>query len=89
MNDLPNLLSNRQDTHGNFVDTARIAQKLKFVLQEEMLQRVKRQQDPLSYTQLESLDLIMTKVARMLSGDADFPEHVIDIAGYAMLANKE
>jgi hypothetical protein len=35
--------------------------------------------------QRESLDLIATKMARILSGDANEPDHWEDIAGYAML----
>lgn len=39
----------------------------------------------LTDTQRESLDLIATKMARILSGDASEPDHWEDIAGYAML----
>ena len=83
------VIQGHQVTHGDFVDTARVAQRLKLIIQDEMIIRVKRGQSALTYTQVESLDLIMTKIARMISGDADFPDHVLDIAGYAMLANKE
>ena len=43
----------------------------------------------LSATQLESMDLILTKIARILSGDPNEPDHWRDIEGYARLANKE
>lgn len=43
----------------------------------------------LTGTQLESLDLILTKIARILSGDPNEPDHWRDIEGYARIANKE
>jgi len=79
------LLNERESTHGNYVDTARIAQRLKRILIEEYVQRGKRGQQPLNFRQQESLDLICTKIARVISGDADNADHWNDIAGYAKL----
>lgn len=43
----------------------------------------------LTPTQLESLDMILHKCGRILSGDPNEPDHWRDIEGYARLANKE
>lgn len=43
----------------------------------------------LTATQLESLDMILHKCGRILSGDPNEPDHWRDIEGYARIANKE
>jgi hypothetical protein len=73
------LLAEREFTHGNYCDTAHVAQMLKI----EMHGRVKW--SALSARQQESLDQIATKIGRILSGDPNEPEHWKDIAGYANL----
>jgi hypothetical protein len=72
------VLSDRQKTHGDFRDTARIAQKLKTAVFVDSSE--------LSPVQLESLDMILTKIARILSGNPNERDHWKDIAGYATLA---
>ena len=77
------LLSTREATHGDYANTARVAQILKRILTGEMGDE--------KYTdrQRESLDLICTKLARIVSGNANEPDHWRDIAGYATLAIDE
>lgn len=74
------LIREREKTHGSWYRTARIAQALKATLNwgENEGRR-------LSDGQREALDSIATKIARILSGDADEPDHWRDIAGYAEL----
>lgn len=77
------LLSTREATHGDYANTARVAQILKRILTGEMGDE--------KYTdrQRESLDLICTKLARIVSGNANEPDHWLDIAGYAKIAIDE
>lgn len=82
------LLNEREATHGNFDDTARIATTLKRHIHAETYARGKRGQAPLTPRQVESLDLIATKIARIISGDASNPDHWNDIAGYAKLVSE-
>ena len=71
------ILKERQRTHGLYSDTAKVAQMIKSIIAEY--------NNGLSFIQRESLDLIATKMARILSGDADEPDHWVDVAGYADL----
>lgn len=81
------LLANRRKTHGSFNDHARITQRLKMVITEELAERERRSQVPLSMTQLESLEMILHKIGRIIAGYAAFEDHWADIAGYAKIAN--
>lgn len=77
------VLNEREKTHGDFKDTANIAQRLKWVLRENP-----RLHGKLSQIQAESLDLICTKMARIVSGDPDCKDSWDDIAGYANLSGE-
>lgn len=82
------ILNERESPHGDYKDTARIAVRIKTVLSEEHEQRLQRGQRTLSFSQAESLDLIATKIGRIISGDPDNEEHWDDIAGYAKLISE-
>jgi hypothetical protein len=43
----------------------------------------------LSDAQAESLEMISVKIARILSGDQDYPDHWDDVIGYAKLGRPE
>lgn len=73
------LLNERGRTHGAYNDTARIAQELKRIL------RKSPDYATLPDVQRESLDMICTKIARVLCGDYACEDHWKDIAGYATL----
>lgn len=75
------LLQEREKTHGSFVITARAAQGLKDEMHEEP------NWEKLNDSVREALDLIATKIARIISGGAH-KEHFIDIAGYAKLGEE-
>jgi hypothetical protein len=77
--DTEKILIKREQTHGGYTDTAAYAQSIKNVL------RLTEKYHSLAPTAKESLDLIATKIARILSGDAELAEHWEDIAGYAGL----
>ena len=72
------ILDDRQKTHGNYEVTARLAQAIKTIIQNNA--------EFLTSDQNESLDMIATKIARILSGDPEEPDHWRDIMGYAALA---
>lgn len=83
------ILDQREVTHGNYTNTARIASRLKDVIVNELAARKDRSQPALNYSMLESLDMICSKIARIISGKCDEAEHWGDIAGYAVLAARE
>jgi hypothetical protein len=71
------LLDARQETHGSFAETAAVAQAIKTAIRDRAAR--------LPPVQREALDQI-TKLARILCGDANHRDHWFDIAGYAELA---
>ncbi|MBV1702611.1 MAG: hypothetical protein KGQ46_12400 [Hyphomicrobiales bacterium] len=71
------LIAARGETHGNFDRAASCAQRMKFL--------ISNYGDDLSCAQKEALQMIATKMARILVGDASHADHWDDIAGYAML----
>lgn len=75
-----NLLNEREKTHGSFTDNAIVAQHLKDRF------KVSPNYPKLTDKQRESLDMIATKLARILNGNPNEPDHWNDIAGYAKLA---
>ena len=80
---IENTLKTREDTHGSFRYQAETAQKLKEALRDCLNDRY------LKRYQLEAMDMICGKLARICAGDPDFADHWHDIAGYAILAEKE
>lgn len=72
-----NTLKERHATHGDFTNHARVAQRLKVV--------IKMEGKELSDIQQEALDMILHKIARIISGNPNHKDHWHDIAGYAKL----
>lgn len=77
------LLGARATTHGTFCVTARLSQALKRTLAEHARDVGKDFTDD----QWEALEMVATKLARIVSGDPDTREHWDDIAGYATLVS--
>ena len=77
------ILEERGGTHGRFKDNARITQAL--------VQAVTRSQNygSLDDVQREALHMIFGKIARIMSGNADYIENWRDICGYSELVAKE
>lgn len=73
-------IATRHSMHGDYSTTADIAQGIKACLRDspKWLHMHKNNR--------ESLDLIATKMARIVSGDEFEPDHWHDIQGYAKLA---
>ncbi len=72
------ILKERQKTHGEYANVARIAQALKAILQDGP------SYDGLTLMQRESLDLICTKLSRIVCGSSE-KDHWVDLSGYADL----
>jgi hypothetical protein len=76
-------LKARDKSHGCFAKTARISQSIKWVFRQE------RDWTKLTHIQMESLDCIAMKIARIISGDQDWIDSWYDIQGYAELARQD
>jgi hypothetical protein len=71
-------LKQRQKTHGNFVTHAKISQDLKNIMREHGL-------DELDADQIEALEMVAHKIARILNGNPNHHDHWHDVAGYSTL----
>lgn len=76
------ILAQRQKTHGKFKTQAVISQQLKEVMREHGLYE-------LEYDQIEALEMVAHKIARVLNGDPTHRDHWDDIAGYSTLVADE
>lgn len=79
-NKLLSTLSERGAEYGDYTKMARLAQNIKHNI------RHGGSWARLSDDQRESLDLIATKIARIVCGNPDNPDSWLDIEGYAKLA---
>ena len=76
------LLDRRERTHGDFATKSNFIQCLKANM------RDCEGWDRLTDAQAEALDMIATKIGRILHGDGAHLDHWLDVAGYAELAAK-
>lgn len=72
-------LNQRAKAHGSFIDNGLIMQALKDAM------KTSRNWYSLPSHQKEALEMIQHKIGRILSGDPNFADHWLDIAGYATL----
>lgn len=79
------LLVEREKTHGDFRSTAEIAQRFKKIIEDNTSQTTH-----VKYCNVhrEALDMICTKIARIISGNPAEEDHWKDIAGYAKLGSE-
>jgi len=75
-------LKQRQSTHGTFKANAKVSQGICECL------RLGDSYAALTDAQVEALEMIAHKMARIVNGTADFADHWHDIAGYAKLAEQ-
>lgn len=75
-------LAERGKNYGPFIENARIAQDLKDALHKSPKWAT------LQPDMKEGLELIASKIGRMLSGDPNYVDSWHDIAGYALLIEK-
>jgi hypothetical protein len=76
------LLKQRERTHGDFAETAALAQMFKDVA------RRSNNWAALPFFLREAIDGLLFKLARLLCGDFAFPDHLDDMIGYLALARK-
>ena len=77
------ILNKRAEQYGTFMRNADIAIKLKQVIHNAMV----REDTQLYPDQLQALDMIVTKIGRILTGNPSHLDSWIDIAGYAKLVS--
>jgi len=85
MSDVKEVLKERGTRYGEFSSHAAISQALKTVIQSSP----NFEDGNLEPYQIESLEMIAHKIARILNGDPDYDDNWIDIAGYAQLVVNE
>lgn len=76
------ILDQRHQTYGRFIDLAEVAIELRSVIRKHMDMRGKTWEPD----QEEALNMICSKIARIVNGDPNHLDSWRDIAGYATLA---
>lgn len=79
--DVDDILDERATTYGRFVDVAELAQEFKATIRIGDTNR----SEELPADQIEALEMVATKMARILCGDSEYVDSWTDIAGYATL----
>jgi hypothetical protein len=74
-------LEERGTRYGEFADNANVAQGLKNVMHDAP------RWDDLAADQKEGLEIIASKISRMLTGDPQYRDNWHDIVGYAKLVD--
>ena len=77
------VLKERGETHGDWLSVSHTAQDIKNII------AMGDNYNSMSPAQREALDMIATKIARIVNGDPNVKDHWHDIAGYATLAEQE
>jgi hypothetical protein len=75
------IIDQRQKTHGNYTRQAKLSQDLKT--------RIRQEDHRLTHQQAESIEMICVKMARIVCGDPNAPDHWRDIIGYSDLILRE
>ena len=73
------MLAGREGRYGSFQGHAKISQDIKDVMKATAVWE--RLQDD----QIEALEMVAHKIARILNGDPNYADNWVDIAGYATL----
>lgn len=81
MSNIEATLEQRGSRYGDFIDNAAIAQDLKAVMHRAP------KWNQLSPDQKEALEVIASKISRMLTGDPQYRDNWHDIVGYAKLVD--
>ena len=83
--DADKVITDRGSNYGQYKHNAQIAQALKRVMADHARMHNKTFTD----SQWESLEMIASKIARIVNGNADHHDSWLDIAGYAQLVADE
>ena len=79
--DVDDILDKRAATYGSFINVALFAQEMKELIRSAL----DEQNAGLQADHQEALDMITSKIARIIIGDSNHIDSWIDIAGYATL----
>lgn len=79
---MTDILEERAATHGPFCGVAVVAQDIKAIISQAS------GYPNLSLQQKEALDMIASKIGRVVCGDPNEKDHWVDIAGYATLIGR-
>lgn len=79
MTNIDDLIDRRAPFNGDFSETARISQNIKAMFHDSPNWK------NLSVIQMEALEMLASKIARVLNGDSEHPDHWLDIQGYSRL----
>lgn len=82
MSSVENTLKERGTRYGDFKDQGRITQNLKRAMRDGTTW------ESLTDDKKEALDMIASKISRILNGDPEYWDSWHDVAGYAALAEK-
>lgn len=80
--EIKDLLNERNNTHGEFTENARISQGIKRVMETSVNWRI------MPDIHREALEYIAGKIGRILSGQYDYDDSWDDISGFAGLPKK-
>jgi hypothetical protein len=75
------ILDERASTYGRFIDVAFFSQRIKELIRNSL----DEQNVGLQVDHIEALDMISSKIARIVVGDPNYVDNWVDIAGYAQL----
>lgn len=81
---IKDILDERGTRYGVFMGQAKIAQSIHWVLEQGMAENNKSRFD-FEADQLEAMNMIINKIARIYNGDPNYSDSWRDIAGYATL----
>ena len=81
MTDINKTIEERAKTHGDYAENSRCFCALREVMDNREL--------VLNESQILGLTMIFSKIARILTGNPDEPDHWHDIAGFAILVERE
>lgn len=78
------LIKEREKTHGDWAKQSNVSQSLK-----DVLRAVPGYNNRLTCGQCEALDMICVKMARIVCGNPNEPDHWNDISGYSALGKED
>jgi len=76
-----NILEQRGKRYGSFVGQAHVTDRLSSAIEDELQKRNKK----LLPVQQQAINMIVSKLARIINGDSNYDDNWIDIAGYSQL----
>jgi hypothetical protein len=82
--DIGDMLKERGDRYGTFVGNSTVSQMIKQTIFMYMSQE---KYNDMHFDQIEALEMIAHKIARIVNGDPNYADNWKDIAGYAKLVS--